>query len=348
MRAVQFDEFGRLATVTTVSDPSPVLNGAVIQVEASGLCRSDWHGWMGHDPSIKLPHVPGHEFAGTVMEVGKDVTRWKKGDRVTMPFVAACGHCDECAQGQQQVCRNQSQPGFTSWGSFAEYVAVDFADENLVRLPNELDFDIAASLGCRFATAFHALVDQAPLKPGQWLAVHGCGGVGLSTVLIAAGMGARVVAVDISDAALDLARKLGAEVAINASGETSIVRAIKEATGGGAHVSMDALGNHTTLSNSIRCLRRRGVHLQVGLMLGDDAAATVPMDKIIAHEIAVLGCHGMQAHRYPDLLEFSLAHRSLLDSMIVSRITLEEAPIRLGEMTGFTGAGINVITNFEA
>lgn len=346
MQAIQIEQFGRLASVANLPDPSPAPHGAVIKVEASGLCRSDWHGWMGHDPTIVLPHVPGHEFAGRVVEVGTDVKRWKSGDRVTMPFVAACGHCAECAEGQQQVCRNQSQPGFTGWGSFAQFVAIDFADVNLVRLPDALDFDLAASLGCRFATAFHALVDQASLSAGQWLAIHGCGGVGLSAILIASGMGARVVAVDIADEALDLAQRLGADVTLNAARLPSVVKCIKEATDGGAHVSMDALGNPVTLANSVRSLRRRGVHLQVGLMLGDQAKAAVPMDKIIAHEIRLIGCHGMQAHRYPDLLQVALANRSLLNSMIGARIALAQAPRRLSDMGDFKGTGISVITDF--
>lgn len=344
MQAVQIEQFGRMPIMAKLADPSPQPHGAVIKVKASGLCRSDWHGWMGHDPSIRLPHVPGHEFAGEVVEIGTDVRSWKPGDRVTMPFVAACGHCEECAQGQQQVCRNQTQPGFTSWGSFAQYVAVDFADINLVRLPAELDFDIAASLGCRFATAFHALIDQGSLKAGQWLAVHGCGGVGLSAIVIAAGMGANIVAVDISDEALDLARSVGAHVTLN--GATDVVKAIKQATGGGAHVSMDALGSAGTLFNSVRSLRRRGIHLQVGLMLADQSRAAVPMDKIIAHEIQLIGCHGMQAHRYPALLQFALANRARLDAMIGRRISLAEAPEQLMAMTDFKGSGINVITRF--
>jgi alcohol dehydrogenase len=348
MRAVQFQEFQRQPTITNVADPSPPSDGAVIEVGASGLCRSDWHGWMGHDPTIVLPHVPGHEFAGTIVEVGTDVKRWKRGDRVTMPFVAACGHCEECAGGQQQVCRNQSQPGFTGWGSFAQYVAVDRADVNLVRLPEQLEFDIAASLGCRFATAFHALVDQASLKPGQWIAVHGCGGVGLSTVVIASQLGAKVIAIDISDEALVLAASLGADVTINASREPSVVRSVMETTGGGAHVSMDALGNPVLLSNSVRCLRRRGVHLQVGLMLEKDATPSVPMEKIVAHEISVLGCHGIQAHRYPDLLRLAVGNHALLSSMIGGRITLDAAPQALVGMGDFTGTGIKVITSFDA
>ena len=179
---------------------------------------------MGHDPDIRLPHVPGHELAGTVAAVGSRVTRWKEGDRVTVPFVAGCGHCFECASGNHQVCENQFQPGFSAWGSFAEYVALDFADINLVALPQEMEFATAASLGCRFVTSFRAVVDQGRVTPGEWVAVHGCGGVGLSAIMIASAMGANVVAIDLTDEKLDFARKIGAVATINASKTPNVVR----------------------------------------------------------------------------------------------------------------------------
>ncbi|MFB9839326.1 alcohol dehydrogenase catalytic domain-containing protein, partial [Actinoallomurus acaciae] len=186
MRAVVFEEFGRMPDLREVPDPAPSPAGVVIRVAATGLCRSDWHGWMGHDSDITLPHVPGHELAGVVEAAGPEVTGWRAGDRVTVPFVCACGRCPACAAGEQQVCERQTQPGFTHWGSFAEYVAVENADVNLVGLPEGLGFAAAAGLGCRFATAYRALTAHGRATPGQWVAVHGCGGVGLSAVMIAA------------------------------------------------------------------------------------------------------------------------------------------------------------------
>ena len=211
MRAVIFERFGGPLEVQRVADPEPSPAGVVVRVGASGVCRSDWHGWQGHDPDISLPHVPGHELAGTVAAVGDAVVRWRVGDRVTVPFVCACGRCPRCAAGQQQVCDRQTQPGFTHWGSYAELVCLEAADVNLVALPDEMSFATAASLGCRYATAFRAVVQQGRVRPGEWVAVHGCGGVGLSAVQIAVAAGARVVAVDVTDGALELARAFGAE-----------------------------------------------------------------------------------------------------------------------------------------
>ena len=346
MKAVVFEAFGETPTIRNVPDPSPAQDGVVIKVEATGLCRSDWHGWMGHDPDIKLPHVPGHELAGTVAAVGSRVTRWKEGDRVTVPFVGGCGHCFECTSGNHQVCENQFQPGFSAWGSFAEYVAIDFADINLVALPPEMEFATAASLGCRFVTSFRAVVDQGRVTPGEWVAVHGCGGVGLSAIMIASAMGANVVAIDLTDEKLDFAKKIGAVATINASKTPNVVRAVKEITNGGAHMSMDALGHPTTSFNSISNLRRRGRHVQVGLMLGEHAKAAVPMAKVIAYELEIRGSHGMQAFRYQAMMDMIRTGKLAPEKLIGKRISLDQAPQALMAMGGFEGIGIGVVTRF--
>jgi alcohol dehydrogenase len=344
MRAVHYEEFCKAPKIATVVDPSPSLHGVVVRVEATGLCRSDWHGWMGHDPDIKLPHVPGHELAGVIVATGRDVMNWKAGDRVTVPFVSGCGHCHECATGHQHVCENQFQPGFSAWGSFAEFVALDFADGNLVRLPEDMSFETAASLGCRFVTAFRAIVDQGRCRPGEWVAIHGCGGVGLSAIMIAHAMGANVVAVDIAEDKLKLAGELGASAQINASKVDRVARAVREATGGGAHLSIDALGSPGTCFNSISSLRRRGRHVQVGLLLGDERSPPVPMSRIIAHELEIYGSHGMQAHRYPEMMRMISGGLLAPQKLIRDRIVLDQAPAALMAMGLFRGLGITIIT----
>lgn len=348
MKAVVYESFGAAPKLMTVSDPTPASDGVVVQVCASGVCRSDWHGWMGHDPDIVLPHVPGHELAGIVSAVGADVTRWKVGDRVTVPFVAGCGHCSECHAGHQQVCEQQFQPGFTNWGSFAEYVGIRYADLNLVRLPDAIDFTTAASLGCRFVTSFRAVVDQGKTSAGQWVAVHGCGGVGLSAIMIANAIGANVVAIDISDSALALARSLGAVATVNASREPNVVEAVKDITQGGAHVSLDALGHPTTCFNSISNLRRRGKHVQVGLMLGDHSMPQVPMSKVIAYELEILGSHGMQAHRYDAMLGMIRTGKLQPERLVGREINLSASIDALMNMNRFEGTGVTVITDFAS
>jgi alcohol dehydrogenase len=346
MKAVIFEAFGETPVIRDVPDPTPSPEGVVVKVEATGLCRSDWHGWMGHDPDIRLPHVPGHELAGRIAAVGSRVTRWKEGDRVTVPFVAGCGRCFECASGNHQVCENQFQPGFTAWGSFAEYVALDFADTNLVALPPEMDFATAASLGCRFVTSFRAVVDQGRVTPGEWVAVHGCGGVGLSAIMIASAMGANVIAIDLTEEKLDFAMKIGAVATINATKTPNVVKAVKEITNGGAHMSIDALGHPTTSYNSISNLRRRGRHVQVGLMLGEHSRPQIPMAKVIAFELEIRGSHGMQAFRYQAMMEMIRTGKLRPELLIGKRIGLDEAPKALMAMGSFEGIGIGVVTSF--
>ena len=252
-----------------VPEPELPPDGALVEVRASGLCRSDWHGWMGHDASIHLPHVPGHEFAGVVAQVGPEVRAIRPGDRVTAPFCCGCGACEPCRLGHTQICERDYQPGFTGWGSFAERVLVPVADLNCVALPDGLGFEAAAALGCRFMTAFAAVGERGGVRAGDWVAVHGCGGVGLSAVMLARALGARVVAVDVAPGPLARAAELGAEHAIEA-GDGEVAGRIRGLTGGGAHVSIDAIGSAATAAASVRSLRRRGRHVQVGLLAGDE------------------------------------------------------------------------------
>ncbi|WEH17840.1 zinc-dependent alcohol dehydrogenase family protein [Streptomyces sp. VNUA24] len=386
MRAVVFERFGEPAMVQNLATPTPTPHGVVVRVEATGLCRSDWHGWQGHDPDITLPHVPGHELAGIVEATGGAVTAWHPGDRVTVPFVCACGTCPTCAAGDQQVCERQTQPGFTHWGSFAQYVALDHADVNLVALPEELSYATAAALGCRFATAFRAVVAQGRVAPGEWVAVHGCGGVGLSAVMIAAAAGARVVAVDVSPQALDLARTFGATACVNASAATATpdpatpdpatpdpatpdpatpdpaapdpaapgkaapgkaapdtAAAVRDLTGGGAHLSLDALGSPATCAASVNSLRRRGRHVQVGLLPSPEGTTPVPMARAVALELELLGSHGMAAHAYPRMLELVRAGVLRPDLLVTSTIPLDAAPAALAAMGTAPGGGVTVI-----
>ncbi|MFH6604289.1 zinc-dependent alcohol dehydrogenase family protein [Maribacter algicola] len=346
MRALVYEKFQGTLAVQEVSDPIPKPDGVVVKVAATGLCRSDWHGWMGHDPDILLPHVPGHELAGTVATIGKNVTKFKIGDRVTVPFVCGCGICRQCTSGNHQVCDRQSQPGFTHWGSFAEYVALDYADTNLVTLPQEIDDLTAATLGCRFVTSFRAIVHQAKVMEGQYVVVHGCGGVGLSAVIIASALGAKVLAVDINPGQLALAKSFGAMAVINASGTKNIIDEVKDITHGGAHVSLDALGSAQTCFNSIANLRKRGKHIQVGLMTEDHAHPKIPMDKVIAEELEIIGSHGMQAFKYPELLKMISDGKLHPKKMITKTISLEEAATALPTMNTFTTAGVTLIDSF--
>jgi alcohol dehydrogenase len=308
----------------------------VLKVEATGLCRSDWHGWMGHDSDIVLPHVPGHELAGTIAAVGAGLTGWNVGDRVTTPFICACGSCEQCREGNHQVCPNQLQPGFNYWGSFAEYVAVPYAAVNLVRLPDDLDFATAAGLGCRFATSFRAIHQVGRVTAGERVAVFGCGGVGLSAVMIAAALGAEVIAVDTNPDALKLAREYGASHTLQASPTTvDDIRAL-----GGAHVTMDALGSNAIVQQALQSLRPRGRHLQVGLL---PSGVQLDVGRLISQELQCLGSHGMPAHAYPEMLDLVASGNLKPSDLITRTITLDETPAALAALTDGTPAGVTII-----
>ncbi|WP_020670087.1 zinc-dependent alcohol dehydrogenase family protein [Amycolatopsis nigrescens] len=332
MRAVVIQEYGVLPELREVPDPVPTAAGVVVRVEATGVCRSDWHSWQGHDAEVTLPHVAGHELAGHVLACGPDVRRWQPGDRVTVPFVCACGSCAECASGNQQICDRQFQPGATHWGSFAELVALDAADVNLVRLPDSLGSVAAAALGCRFGTAYRAVLRQGAVRPGQWVAVYGCGGAGISAVLLAAAAGARVVAVDLSAGARALATEFGAVATIDAGAVADPAAEVRELTGGGAHLSLDCVGLPGTCAASVASLRKRGRHVQVGLMPPAQGVPPIPMHRVISHELQLLGSHGVQAHEYPEMLSL-VEHAGLdLDAFVGERISLDEVPAALARM----------------
>ena len=347
MRAVIYEEFQQPLSIQAVPDPTPDNEGVVLRVMAAGLCRSDWHGWMGHDPEIALPHVPGHELSGVVEAVGKNVTNWRIGDRVTVPFVGGCGRCPQCISGNHQVCDAQFQPGFTHWGCFAEYVGIQRADINLVRLPDSMSFVTASSLGCRFITSFRAIVDQGAVGAGPWGAGHGCGGVGLSAIMIANALGANVIAIDIGAQQLAFASELGAIATINALETDNLVDAVCEISQGGAHVSIDALGSQQTCFNSIANLRKRGKHIQVGLMTGDHQHPRIPMDRVLADELEVIGSHGMQAFRYKEMLAM-ITHGQLMPEKLVGElISLEDSLDALAKLDQFSNIGMTVINKFN-
>jgi alcohol dehydrogenase len=343
MKAVTYHEFGGRISIETLPDPSPAPDGAVIQVEATGLCRSDWHGWRGHDPDImNFPHVPGHEFAGVVVDVGRDVSREFVGKRVTIPFVAGCGACVECRRGNQHICDAQYQPGFNGWGSFAEFVAVRYASGNIVPLPENISSTAAAALGCRVATSYRAVAVQGLAKQGEWVAVHGCGGAGLSAVMVAHALGARVIAIDIRHEPLALAARLGAEIVLNARDVSDIPSAIHDITGRGADLSLDTLGSATTLGNSILSLRKLGRHVQVGHLTDQEKLPAKLVRRMIGYELDIKGSHGLQAHAYPGL--FNLIQTGALDpTLLVERsTTLDQAPAALESLDGYRGCGVTI------
>jgi alcohol dehydrogenase len=342
MRAAVFEAFRGPIRVRSLPEPVPHDDAVIVAVGACGVCRSDWHAWMGHDSSVRLPHVPGHELAGSVTAVGAGVTRFRGGERVTAPFCCGCGDCPDCRRGDTQVCDRQTQPGFTHFGAFADLVEIRHADVNLVPLPDGIDVILAASLGCRFATAHRALVGQGRVRAGEWVAVHGCGGVGLSAVMVARALEARVIVVDPSAERRREALSLGAEEAIDPLAVDAVAR-IRAVTGRGAAVSLDAFGSAETCRHSILSLANRGRHVQVGLLLAGDAQPSLPMDLVIAKELEILGSHGMPPSTCAELLSLVAAGRLDPGRLVSDVVSLAEGAATLERFGTFPNRGMTVI-----
>lgn len=350
MRAAQIVEHQKPLRIGEVPDPVPGPKDVIIKVEASGVCRSDWHAWMGDwkwlGLSPELPIIPGHEMGGVVVEVGKEVKNFRPGDRVTTPFHEACSHCPNCLSGHSNRCDNLSIIGFKHDGAYAEYVKIPNGDFNLVRLPDEVDSLTAAAIGCRYMTGYHGVI-RSNIRPGDWIAVHGAGGVGLSSIQVANAIGAQVIAIDVDDEKLEKARQEGAVATINAKKE-KVVRAIKEITNGGAHASIEALGIQETISNSVRCLRKGGRHVQIGLTTqAEGGLASIPIDAITSNELEIVGSLGNPLTDYEGLLALIAQGKLNPKSLVTREISLDEVSDVLNDMTNYKTYGFNVITSFR-
>ncbi|PIC82992.1 alcohol dehydrogenase catalytic domain-containing protein [Sporosarcina sp. P1] len=329
--------------VRNVADPTIDENGVIIKVKANGVCRSDWHFWK---EGAFIGRILGHEFSGTVEEVGKNVTNFKRGDRVISPFTGSEGSCPYCLSGRSHLCDSRSSPGITHDGGYAEYVAIPMGDRNVIHLPDEVSYLDASALGCRFMTAFHGLVDRAQLMPGEWVAVYGCGGVGLSLINIAAAMGAAVIGVDINEGNLELAKKMGAVHTINSS-KTDPAEAIRELTNGGAHISVDAIGRTETCLSSIGSLQKDGRHLQIGVISNNEGKVLLPANELLTKEIRFLTAFGMPVQRYTSLLPLVAQGKLTPGKMVNSEVSLSDVNGLFQAMSRNALTGTSIVTSFN-
>lgn len=349
MRAIVMNEFKESLGIENVKDPIAGPNDAVIRIEATGICRSDWHAWQGDWTWIglkpELPVIPGHEFGGEVVELGKNVTRFHEGDKITAPFHYACGHCEFCLKGRTNLCLNLGIYGFNWDGTYAEYLLIKDADVNMVLLPDNVAATTAAALGCRFMTGYHGIA-RGRVGPGEWVAIQGAGGVGLSAIQTANAVGAQVIAVDITDDKLQKAKEEGAHAVVNSTKE-NVSEAIKEITGGGAHVGIDALGIQETISNSVNSLRKGGRHVQLGLTgSAEGGIAELPIDNITASEIEIIGSLGNPHPQFPGLMSLVAQGRLNPQSLIEREVSLDDVNEVFDKMSNYQTKGFNIITTF--
>jgi D-arabinose 1-dehydrogenase-like Zn-dependent alcohol dehydrogenase len=345
MKAMVMEAVGKPMVVKNDwPEPQCPADGAIVRVEASGICRSDWHlwqgdwGWVGF--KVRLPTILGHEFAGVIEEVGKEVKTVKKGMRVVVPLAQSCGVCAHCRTGHSNLCMGAGMTGY------ARYGVLHHADFNYAPLPDKMDFVEASSMGCRYVTAFHGIMDQGRVQADESVVIYGCGGVGLSAIQIATAMGARVIAVDLDDHKLELAKQAGASNVINGR-TTDPVKAVMELTHGGADVSVDALGIAATCRNAVLSLRKRGRHVQIGVTTqAEKGEVLLPVDQIVFKELQFSGSLAIQSFRYPAIL--NMVERGLLAprKLVSETIPLEKAFGVIEQMSKFENAGISVINQF--
>lgn len=347
MKAMVLEAYGQEMEVKEMPDPVLTDDGVIIKVMANGICRSDWHLWQGPSKGIKeLPHILGHEFTGIVEEVGKNVKKFKKGDRVIVPVAQGDNTCQYCLEGHQNLCVNRLIPGVNYWGGYSQYVHVPNADGNLIPLPESLDFISAASLGCRFVTAYHGMIDQAKVQPGEWVVIYGCGGVGLSAIQLASSIGAKVIAVDIGEDKLIMAKEVGALYTINSTAQNP-VEAVMEITKGGANLSVDALGIPETCQNGILSLGKRGRQLQIGLTpKSENGFISVPIDYMVGREIQIIGSSGMPTSHYRHMFNLIDSVNIQISKLVTRTVALEEAFDVIKGMGNYSNTGITVVDRF--
>lgn len=350
MKAAVLEAFGKPLTIhTDWADPECGPRDVVLDVQACGICRSDYTLWTGGMPWVgivpPLPAVLGHEYCGVVAEAGRDVKNFKKGDRVVSPFGHACGSCEMCDSGHQNVCVNLTLPAAHYTGGFASLTKVANADVNVVHLPEAISFEAAAGLGCRFITSYHGLVEQARVQAGEWVAVFACGGVGLSAVDIASALGAKVIAVSRSAEKLALAKQLGAAHTVVAGPDA--VAEVIELSGGGVHVSVDALGIKDTVVPAIMTLRTRGRHVRLGVSnKTENGEISIPVDVMGFREMSFHGSFGMPAAKYPEMLALIASGKVNPGLLVGDTVTLDDAAGVLASMATFETLGMPVITTF--
>lgn len=353
MRGAVLKAYGEPLEIVERETPTPGPEEVLIETEACGICRSDWHAWQGdygwlEGGKVPCGHILGHEPAGTIVEVGEDVENYRIGDRVVCPFNIVCGKCDKCRNGDSNMCENIVHYGFeVQPGAFADHIRVPNADFNLAKIPRGIEPVEMAALGCRYVTSYHAMVDRAQVEPGEWVAVHGCGGIGLSVVNIADALGGNVIAVDLKDEKLDLATEMGATETINAEQVDDIPESVHNITNGGVDLSVDALGIRQTCLNSIYSVNTMGRHMQLGITTAEEQGQIdIPIDHMLHSEIDLLTAKGMPPHRYDELFRLISAGKLTPEKLVTKEVALDEVTDRLEAMTNFETDGVEVITQF--
>ena len=355
MDAVVFQGVGEPLELREVDRPDCGPDEAIVETEACGICRSDWHAWQGDWDWIGLVPRPGlifgHEPVGRVVEVGDNVTRFDEGDRVTNPFNLSDGTCPYCRAGKANICESSIPMGFVGFqkGAFAEEYSVRNADQNLIEVPDDVAAEKIAGLGCRFATAFHGVTKRVDVGPGDWVAVHGCGGVGMSAIHTVNALGGNVIAIDIVEEKLDKAKELGASEGINSQNVKDVPQAVKSITDGsrGVEVSVEALGISETIQNSVNSLAPGGQHLQVGMTTSEESGQVeLPIDFMVQNEREFYGTYGMPPHEYDEIFRMMRSGKIEPGRIVSETCSLGDVPNVMERLGEYDTMGIPVCSEF--
>lgn len=320
MRAAVFRGDNTPLTVVNVPDPSPGPGEALVRVAACGLCHTDLH-YLDHGvPTFKTPPlILGHEASGTVAALGARVSGRTVGDRVLIPSVLSCGRCRPCRSGRENLCESLVMVGNNIDGAYAEYVVV--AASELVPIPESIPLEECCVIADAISTPYHAVRHRGRVRPGDVVAVVGCGGVGLNVVQCAAVAGAHVIAVDLNDERLAVASTLGAAHIIDPREFERVDRRVRQLSGGGVDIAFEAIGSPETIRLALSLLRRGGRLCVIGYSADDVALSAA---RIMYYELEVVGSLGCGAGDYPAILRLVEDGRLVLDPIVSGKLPLEE------------------------
>lgn len=323
MRAAIFHGSGRPLTLGELPRPSLGPGDALVKVAACGFCHTDLH-YLDHGVATAKapPMVLGHEISGTVEELGPSATERALGDRVLVPAVLPCGSCELCRRGRGNICPRLMMLGNHIDGGFAEYVRVPARD--LVPLPSGMDLARSAVIADALTTPYHAVVHRGQVRSGDWVVVVGCGGVGINVVQFARAAGANVIAVDLRPEKLELALRLGATEALDASQHPQLGREVQKRTGGGANVAFEVVGTPETVRTALSTLRRGGRLCVLGY---SDSVVPVPLNRLMFFEYEIVGSLGCRPVDYPQVIEMVRSGKVRLDEVVTRTVPLD----RIGE-----------------
>ncbi len=320
MKAAVFRQSGEPLTIEDVPTPRPGADQALVRVAGCGMCHTDLH-YLDHGvkPFKSPPLILGHEIAGTVTEVGSAVDDRRPGERVLIPSVYGCGRCQYCRRGRENLCVNMVMLGNNIDGGYAEFVVVPARE--LIPVPDALPLEQASVIADALSTPFHAVRNRARVQVGETVAVVGCGGVGLNVVQCAVAAGGRVIALDLNDERLAIARALGAFATVNPGGMERADKRVRELTDGGAEVVFEAIGNPKTMELAFSLLRKGARMCVIGY---SPDPVTLSAARIMYYELTVMGSLGCGAGDYRDILALVAAGRLTLDPIVSGSVPLAD------------------------